>query len=107
MVPIINNICGDLKTYASKLVSESKNVDTKELFSHAAFETIMSTGFGVDVNAWNDKENKFKKAAWTYMGYAGNTTNKHKLWGGRDRTRVAKSIGFKSTLPCPFALTDI
>ena len=74
MVPIINNICGDLKTYASKLVSESKNVDTKELFSHAAFETIMSTGFGVDVNAWNDKENKFKKAAWTYMGYAGNTT---------------------------------
>ena len=74
MVPIMNKICGDLKTFSRQLAKESKDVDTKELFRSAAFEMIMSTGFGVEVNAWNDKDNIFKKMAWTYLGYIGSTT---------------------------------
>ena len=70
----MNKICGDLKTFSRQLAKESKDVDTKELFRSAAFEMIMSTGFGVEVNAWNDKDNIFKKMAWTYLGYIGSTT---------------------------------
>ena len=73
MVPIMNKICEDLKTFSGELAKESHEIDTKELFSSAAFEIIMSTGFGVDVNAWNDKDNIFKKMAWTYLGYIGDT----------------------------------
>ena len=33
--------------------------------------------------------------------------NKHKLWGGGDRTRVSLEKVLKITLPCPDALTDL
>jgi hypothetical protein len=39
------------------LTQDDKPIDTKVLFSSFAYEVIMNTGFGVEVNAWKDPTN--------------------------------------------------
>ena len=72
MVSIMHKISVQLKEHTEKLSKDQKPVQTKKLFSQLAFEMIMSTGFGIDVNAWDDETNIFKKMANKYMGYDGN-----------------------------------
>jgi cytochrome P450 len=61
MVPIMHSIARQLTDHLGDLTKEDKPIDTKDLFGSFAFEVIMSTGFGVEVNAWKDPNNIFKK----------------------------------------------
>jgi cytochrome P450 len=62
MVPILHNIAGQLKEHViNDLVKEGKPIDTKKVFNSFTFEVIMNTGFGVEVNAWKEPDNIFRK----------------------------------------------
>ena len=74
MIPMMHKICHELKTHSTKISKDSTEIDSKQLFSLLAFEMIMTTGFGLEVNSWNDEGNVVKKMVWQYMGLAGNTT---------------------------------
>ena len=71
MVPIMHRISVQLKEVTGEMAKEKQLVQLKPLFADLAFETIMSTGFGIEVNAWRDKDNIVKKMARTYLGYEG------------------------------------
>jgi cytochrome P450 len=61
MVPIMHSIAGQLNDHLSDLTQDDKPIDTKVLFGSFAFEVIMNTGFGVEVNAWKDPTNIVRK----------------------------------------------
>ena len=69
MVPIMHRISVQLKEVTGEMAKEKQPVQIKPLFSDLAFEVIMSTGFGIEINAWKDKDNFAKKMARTYLGY--------------------------------------
>ena len=71
MVPIMHRISAQLKEVTGEMAKEKQVVQLKRLFSDLSFEVIMSTGFGIEVNAWRDKENIVKKMARTYLGLEG------------------------------------
>ena len=71
MIPIMNRISAQLKEVTDEMAKEKQVVHLKRLFSDLSFEVIMSTGFGIEVNAWKDKENIVKKMARTYLGLEG------------------------------------
>ena len=71
MIPIMNRISAQLKEVTEEMAKEKQVVHLKRLFSDLSFEVIMSTGFGIEVNAWRDKDNIVKKMARTYLGYEG------------------------------------
>ena len=71
MVPIMHRISVQLKEVTGEMAKEKQLVQLKPLFADLAFETIMSTGFGIEVNAWKDKNNIVKKMARTYLGLEG------------------------------------
>ena len=68
MVPIMHRISVQLKEVTGEMAKEKQLVQLKPLFTDLAFEVIMSTGFGIEVNAWRDKDNIVKKMARTYLG---------------------------------------
>jgi cytochrome P450 len=57
MLPIMHRISVQLKEVTGEMVKEKQLVQLKPLFSDLAFEVIMSTGFGIEINAWKDKDN--------------------------------------------------
>ena len=71
MVPIMHRISVQLREVTGEMAKEKQVVHLKRLFSDLSFEVIMSTGFGIEVNAWRDKENIVKKMARTYLGLEG------------------------------------
>ena len=69
MLPIMHRISVQLKEVTGEMVKEKQLVQLKPLFSDLAFEVIMSTGFGIEINAWKDKDNIAKKMARVFLGY--------------------------------------
>lgn len=59
MIPTMNKIAGQLIGQTRKLGDSP--VHTKKLFKDFAMEVIMATGFGVEVNSWDDDNHIVKK----------------------------------------------
>nr|AKH03531.1 cytochrome P450 3081C1 [Paracyclopina nana] len=70
MIPTMNKIAGQLIGQTRKLGDSP--VHTKKLFKDFAMEVIMATGFGVEVNSWDDDNHIVKKMVDKLMGYDGN-----------------------------------
>ena len=72
MLPIMHSITNQLTEHTAELIKNGETIKTKPIFAHLSFEMIMSTGFGIEVNAWKEMEtNIFKKMANKYLGYDG------------------------------------